>query len=72
MQKFQTREKQKKKRLQKKGQTVAIINNTNLFNELQNILIVNKLNVAPINFFLRILLLLHFKHMLQQKKECIP
>lgn len=40
------------------------IDDTNLFNEIQNIFIINELNVAPVNFFLCVLFLLHFKHML--------
>lgn len=37
----------------------------NLFNEIQNILIVNKFNVTPINLLFLVLFLLHFENMLQ-------
>ena len=36
-----------------------------LLNEIQHILVVNKLYVAPINFFLRVFFLFHFKNVLQ-------
>lgn len=43
------------------------INNTYLFNEIKDILIINKFNVAPINFFFCIFFLLHFENVLLNK-----
>ena len=37
----------------------------NLFDEIQNILIVNKFNVTPINLLFLVFFLLHFENMLQ-------
>jgi len=37
---------------------------TNLFNEIQNILIVNEFNVAPINLLFLVFFLFHLEHML--------
>ena len=39
----------------------------NLFNEIQNIFIINKLNVTPINLLFFVFFLLHFENMLQIK-----
>ena len=38
-----------------------------LFNKIQYILVINKFNVAPINFFCFIFLLLHLENMLDQE-----
>lgn len=49
------------------GKTLCRIESTNLLNEIQNILIINKLNVAPVNFFLTIFFLLHLEDVLHSK-----
>lgn len=38
-----------------------------LFYQIQNILVVNKFDVAPIDFFLLIFFLLHLKHVLEKR-----
>lgn len=40
-----------------------------LFDKIQNILIIDKLNIAPVDFFLCVLFLLHLKHMLFKKMQ---
>lgn len=37
----------------------------NLLNQIQHILVINKLDVAPVYLLFSVLFLLHFKHMLQ-------
>jgi len=37
-----------------------------LLNEIKNILVVNELNITPINFFFGVLFLFHLKDMLQE------
>lgn len=49
------------------GKTLCRIEPTNLLNEIQNILIINKLNVAPVNCFLTIFFLLHLEDVLHSK-----
>lgn len=39
-----------------------------LLDEIKNILVVNELNVTPINFFFGVLFLLHLKDMLHKQK----
>lgn len=45
-------------------ETTASSNSLNLLNQIQHILVINKLYVAPIDFLFGILFLFHFKDML--------
>jgi hypothetical protein len=49
------------------AQSFAIIDGkNNLFNQIQNILVVNELDVAPINFLAFVLILFHLEYMLRE------
>lgn len=42
----------------------------NLFDEIQYILIIDELNIAPVDFFFGVFFLLHFKNMLLRGIRC--
>lgn len=42
---------------------------TYLLNKVQNILVVNKLDITPINFFFSVLILLHLEYMLKTEQR---